>query len=489
MPSTTLVPEFPKITRIKGSQSLAERYPDVASYWHPKRNGEFRPTQVGSGSRLLVWWRCPVNSEHEWQQPICYQVRKRGCSFCRGYYVTDGNSLAANYPEIAKEWHPKKNRRLWFESGGSFKIVQNMRIPPLRKSKDRNRRLNASDVAFTSKELIWWRCFALNHEWQDTVQNRVVHGRGCPECKQIARKGRALAITHPGIARLWYKSRNSLTPSDVLASLSYVAWWRCPKVADHIWDAAIYTVVRSHREKSHGCPLCSGHRVDLRNSLQVKCPEAARLWHPTKNELLPSQVTVSSGKRFFWQCTAPKAHEWDASVYNVVAVIRKGSPACPTCVRSKNRVAPDKRLSDVYPDIAKMRHPSLNGDLKPSDVGPGANKVAHWVCRKKPEHVWSVSVNSLVNLIAKRNSSNFGCPFCHGKKASSDNNLLSVYPISEKFWDQNKNAPLTPRDVTPSSGKEVWWRCPVHQDYSWQTRVSGFARVMKSDLHPCKRCR
>ena len=44
-----------------------------------------------------------------------------------------------------------------------------------------------------------------------------------------------------------------------------------------------------------------------------------------------------------------------------------------------------------------------------------------------------------------------------GKKDS----LAITNPDLVKEWDYEKNAPLTPDDVTPGSGKKVWWICNV----------------------------
>ena len=471
---------------VKPGRSLAERAPEVAALWHPKLNGDLLAEQISYGSNVLVWWQCA--EKHKWQQTVRSQVRNSGCSVCSGFYVSEKNSLAANFPELAKEWHSKKNRKLWFESGGTFKILQNQRIPKSRK--ERNRRLTPSDVAINSGEVVWWKCLALNHVWQQAVDARVESKQGCPECEKIAfATEKCLAVTHPGVSKLWHPGRNKLTPADVTAGSRRVAWWRCPKNASHVWDARVHVVVRSHKEKSHGCPICTGRRVELRNSLEVKCPEAAKFWHPTLNPIRPSEITSQSKQRAYWRCKANPPHEWDAVVANVVNVVRKGHAACPVCSKlRKNKVDPGKSLKDVYPEIAAMWDSKKNGALTPADVLPGSNKVVHWICRDFKDHGWTTCVNKLVNL-NKRGGKTCGCPLCHGLKPSSENNLLVAYPGVVRYWDVERNAPLMPRDVTPMSGKNVWWRCSVHQNYRWQTRVSGFMRTIKSNLDPCKYCR
>ena len=45
-------------------------------------------------------------------------------------------------------------------------------------------------------------------------------------------------------------------------------------------------------------------------NLSVCLPDVARYWHPTKNILLPSEVTPSSQIKVFWQCPGNPSHEW-----------------------------------------------------------------------------------------------------------------------------------------------------------------------------------
>jgi Probable Zinc-ribbon domain len=40
--------------------SLAEKFPEVAADWHPARNGDLTPSDVGYASNKKVWWQCHV---------------------------------------------------------------------------------------------------------------------------------------------------------------------------------------------------------------------------------------------------------------------------------------------------------------------------------------------------------------------------------------------------------------------------------------------
>lgn len=42
-------------------------------------------------------------------------------------------------------------------------------------------------------------------------------------------------------------------------------------------------------------------------------------------------------------------------------------------------------------------------------------------------------------------------------------------------WDREKNAPLTPRDVSYGCHQKVWWRCA--NGHSWQAKVYSRSAV------------
>jgi hypothetical protein len=150
--------------------SLAVRAPEVAAEWHPTRNGKLRPDGVLSGTERNVWWRCRVDPAHVWKAPVNRRARKgNGCPECaeqknlvRLSRVTADHSLLVHTPELAREWHPKRN--------GS---------------------LTPAGVSPFSNKKVWWRC-KLNrmHEWCAVVKSRS-RGSGCPDCCRESRVSRS----------------------------------------------------------------------------------------------------------------------------------------------------------------------------------------------------------------------------------------------------------------------------------------------------------
>ena len=160
-------------------------------------------------------------------------------------------------------------------------------------------------------------------------------GRGCPKCgnkkkgisfsqTMISENG-SLADRYPDIAAQWHPTKNgAVQPSEVTCSTRKMFWWKC--VEGHEWDAPVV-----ERTRSKGCPICSGKRiVPGINDLATKMPALAKQWHPTKNgELKPSDVTVGSGKKVWWQCEMC-GNEWAAVIGN-----RSKGSGCPRCAHKK----------------------------------------------------------------------------------------------------------------------------------------------------------
>ena len=143
---------------LAGFNDLATLNPQIASEWHPTKNGDLKPSDVTVSSHRKVWWICKHG--HEWQASINHRTNKshpRGCPVCSGRQVLVGfNDLATLNPKLALEWHPTKNGNL-----------------------------KASDVTYGSRKKVWWIC-KHGHEWCTSVASRTNKQSGCPVCARLA---------------------------------------------------------------------------------------------------------------------------------------------------------------------------------------------------------------------------------------------------------------------------------------------------------------
>lgn len=117
------------------SNCLATKNPQLASEWHPTKNGKLTPFDVTTGSGKKVWWICKNNPEHEWEAVIFDRNRGSGCLYCTGQLPTLQNNLLNLNPNLCLEWNYEKNNKL------------------------------PSEYTFHSGQYVWWKCKKCGHEW------------------------------------------------------------------------------------------------------------------------------------------------------------------------------------------------------------------------------------------------------------------------------------------------------------------------------------
>ena len=211
-----------------------------------------------------------------------------------------------------------------------------------------------------------------------------------------------LATNNPKLTKEWHPTRNStLKPFDVTSGSNKKIWWL--GVCGHEWQAVI-----KNRSTGVGCPICAGKQVLLGfNDLASLHPTLAAEWHPTKNGALsPYNVTVSSGKKVWWQCS--QGHEWEDTIYHRTA--GRGCVVCNQPQKQQRRIQSlikkNGSLASTYPGLATEWHPTKNGDLLPSQVSRGSHQKVWWL--SNCGHEWQAVV---LDRVRGR-----GCPVCGRKK-------------------------------------------------------------------------
>ncbi len=207
---------------LPGANDMVTTHPQMASEWHPTKNGDLVPSSLRAGTNLRVWWQC--SEGHEWIASGNQRTRGTECPICSGSRALSGvNDMVTTHPQMASEWHPTKNGDL----------------------------LPLEVVAGTSRRL-WWQC-SEGHEWQVSGNARIRRGSGCPFCagQRVIPGVNDMATTHVQLASEFHPSKNGvLTPADIIAGTSRRIWWLCP--SGHEWQA-----VGRSRAVGTGCPICA----------------------------------------------------------------------------------------------------------------------------------------------------------------------------------------------------------------------------------------
>lgn len=281
---------------INDDNSLQAVYPEVATQWHPLKNGNLSPTEIAPCSNKKVWWQC--DKGHEWETAISSRTgkQKSGCPYCSGNFVSDENNLLVAYPAIVSQWHYEKNSPLTPEK-----------------------------VTPRSSKKYWWVC-KNGHEWEAALNNRTrSNATTCPYCAgKFVTATNNFAVKFPDLLNQWDYNKNvAMDPSQLLPGSSIKVWWACYN--GHHWQAS----VQSRTGKKSGCPYCAGQKTASNRNFATEYPELAAQWNFIRNlGKRPDEFSPKSGKKVWWNCE--NGHEWESVIAN-----RANGTGCPICAGRK----------------------------------------------------------------------------------------------------------------------------------------------------------
>lgn len=559
---------------IRGENDFRSKYPELAKYWHHKKNG-LKASDIAAYSNIKYWWVC--DKGHEWLDSPNNMSRRAKCPYCSNNKVLSGfNDLATLYPDIAEEWDYEKNKVL-----------------------------KPTDVLYGSSKKIWWKCNVCGYKWGSSVVARTKQGHGCPVCKNrvVVCGVNDLATVNPNLAAEWNYERNGdLTPEKIIAGSPKSVWWKCKN--GHEWKATIVSRNKGHfcpycdaskhtsiseksivyylkkcgidieenkrvnnkeldvfipsintaieydgqyyhknkdkdlqknklckelgiqliRVREPGLPLLNDSSVDIvidsfkndythlnsalktlfsylkinyddidisrdfneiynifelsekADSIKTSFPLLAKEWDYEKNTIQIEKVSKGAHIRAWWICSKC-GYKYEAMVYS-----RCNGSGCPKCANRLNCKKPEKLITGVndfktiYPELAAEWDYEKNS-FSPETITYGSNKKAWWICKKG--HSYESSVSNRVK--------GCGCPYCIGKKVLRGfNDLYTTNPEIAAEWNHEKNAPITPYDVSIGSGKKYWWKCS-ECGKEWMAAVYTRKKANCSDCNRKKR--
>jgi len=190
----------------------------------------------------------------------------------------------------------------------------------------------------------------------------------------------------------------------------------------------------------------------------------AQEWDYALNSpLTPDQVLYCSTKRFWWR---RGDFVWKASAKDR---LQKGD-----CIPRGQLARANKelRLSSTHPELSKQWDLPQNAPLTPDDVTAHFSKKLWWRCERG--HTWQTSIRKRLR--------GDNCPYCSGRRPSPEYCLQALSPELTAQWHPERNGALTPLDVTPGSGKIVWWLCSC--GHEWPASISN--RYNRG--HNCPHC-
>lgn len=303
------------------SNCLAILFPEIATQWHPTKNGDLTPHDVVPGSGKSAHWLCPTGQEdHVWSAVVASRTRKNGsgCPFCAGKSVTKSNCANTTHPERAA-------------------MLDN----PM------NNAISGDSVVAGSKKKAWFRCRSdETHYWKAEIRSVLIDENDCPYCAgKAVNEQNCLATTHPHLSNEWAgQETDRWKPGNVVAGSHRQLPWRCQEDPDHpIWHASVY----SRAKGESGCPYCSNQAVCEKNSLAWTHPELAEEWdHDANLPLTPKTITAGNTKIVQWICRHNRSHRWKTSTIQRRGTSKRRGTGCPYC---SNQIS--NRSTEVFQKI------------------------------------------------------------------------------------------------------------------------------------------
>jgi hypothetical protein len=315
-----------------------------------------------------VWWRCSRDRQHVWQTRVSDRFRDgkvTDCPFCFGRRASSLNSLTTKNPAMARQWHPRRNGTL-----------------------------TPHDITVSSHRRVWWKCSkGPDHEWHVSANSRRTNS-GCPFCAN-----RKVSITnvvakhYPGLVRQWHPTKNGdLTPWDVSRGSTRRIWWRCPKGADHEWQASV--AVRTAPDRSGVCPFCMHRRISVTNGLTFLFPRSA-------HEVAPDQERRAScpGRPCHFTTTRLVAVRFGPHVPAIdigshekgrVPALSSGASVKPRqSVRRPDRIARAAELSTANALVMMAKYTQNPSKLALESPRPPPSRAADPSRRRRARRPWS----------------------------------------------------------------------------------------------------
>ncbi len=481
---------------IKGFNDLFTIAPNLEKEWDFNKN-IIDPYRISYGSKEKAWWKCLRG--HSWEATINSRVRGNGCPECAKetqsslpekalfYYVKQVFPDAIENPVLKEisnreldvyipslkigieydgvNWHKSIKRDLEKDSLCAIANITLIRLREKGCPKYFSKSIKIECERIHSNVLLMDKPINLMFKeiGRITGKNHSISADLKRDLTQINelfvtyQKENSLAKLSPDVAKEWNYERNGQLKPDMFSNSSnQKVWWKCH--LGHEWQAVIGSRTGIHHH--NGCPVCSG-RVVLPgfNDLESQFPNIAKEWNYEKNgDLKPNNITALNGKKVSWIC--PKGHHYDASIRSRT----KLHSGCPICSGQK----PDKGKNDfetLFPNLAKEWDCEKNGDLKPSDVLPGSERVVWWKCPNGHSYDTQIAIRAKYNCC---------CPVCSNKRVVKGiNDLETLHPELAAEWNYEKNKNLLPSQVGGGGGshKKVWWKCK--HGHEWEATLAS----------------
>lgn len=198
--------------------------------------------------------------------------------------------------------------------------------------------------------------------------------------------------------------------------------------------------------------------------------------YSSKNGKPAEKIAAGSNKKVYWKCSTC-GYEWEAMVAKRTK-LDQGCPSCSGAIKETNNLylwcqehgEYGKKLLEEY---------STKNEKSLDEVAPKTKYKAKWVC-SACGFEWEAQIQN-------RTRNYNGCPSCAGRVLETNNLYLWCMNNGERgqrlLSEYSYKNELLPEEITPMSGKKVYWKCSIC-GYEWEAVVSN----RTSRGHDCPNC-
>ena len=419
----------------------------VFHWWDYSKNIK-RPENYPPQSNFKAWFKCDIG--HSFQSRISgvFLATKKasgGCSSCgsRIKSLKNDNNLENKYPKIAKLWKHKKN------------IGSPKDYPP------------------RSSYNAWWNCSNCNSSFQKRIDSVTKsHNLTCFKCDNF-KKNVSLINKYPKIIKNnWDFQKNNRNPKNISSANIGLYWWKC--LIHGSVKASIKRAI-----KNNFCEKCTTvsrtSEIEIRIYLELKTifEDVINQKIIKKREIdifLPKEKIAVEFDGYPWHLKNEKKDLVKNEILEreKIKVIRIRDERLVNHMFSNEIIFKSSEYMQPLKIIIKLL-------LKLKTMILDKHKI-----KKINKYI---SNNKLIN---EKEYNKIRAKF---SLADTDRSLSKLKEII-KYFDYDKNFPLTPKHFTFGSHHKAWWLC--ENNHSKLVKINEFERSSfdkKNKVMKCERCR
>lgn len=411
---------------------------NILDEWHYEENDKIglNPKNVGKSSNKKVFWLCPVG--HIYNMDISDRTDGGNCPYCSGTRLLVGfNDLLSQYPDVCKDWDYSKNKKKPEEylQHSSEKVYwkchkcgyewsaqishRTSKINPSGCSKCINHGMSRiemciylsikkylPDAEYRKKiDGIEFDVYIPSEHFAIEYDGCYFHGES--KAKRDTKKDEK--AKEKGIIFLRIKEEakviyDFLLDDNILhLNTNYNTKHKeiCQKILEILKNNYSLNVETSVSNTIIQEAIAQINTLNYENSLEAKCPEIAKEWHPTKNGILtPDKVDYSSHTPAWWICSNC-GNEYEKEIHRMTDKRYAKLGKCKYCTGQARKKGYND-LETLYPGIKKhwVKHKNENIDFY--ELAPRSTKYAYWKFDDKEQYMQTRSaVQKYINLSKK----------------------------------------------------------------------------------------